>query len=615
MTTRPEQEAGITYEQLGIHIRNPNGGGNRKAKCPQPACANRRNQADYSLSVLLDTGEWRCHHCGWDSGLGKEARARGVPALDRPAPQVQAPPRPPSKPRPMPGILEDWATTWFAERGISKQTVQRLGVEARETGSGEQRQQVVYFPYTVDGQLVNIKRRVLPKRWAQEPGAMRSLFNLDSVPVGAEDLVLVEGELDVLAVEELAAGWHVVSLPDGAPGPGQKADGKLAALDEPRAAAMLAQVRRVLIATDMDEPGKALADALVAKLGPDRCWRVQWPAGCKDANDVLLRHGAAGVDRALADAQPVPLPGVQSFADYGAKLHHIYRNGMERGCSTGIAAVDRLYTPAPGGITAITGIPSHGKSTWCDNLMVNLAGACGWRFGICTPEKQPPEWHMAQLLAIANNRPFFDGPTERMPEEALDYGVSWVAEHWTPIMPEEPTVEKVLSAAQALVARHGIKGLVIDPWAQLEVSRPSRMTETEYVAQVLRQLRTWASRHRVHVFIVVHPSKLQIIPGKKQPVPTGYDCAGSAHWYNLTDHGITIWRDIERPGDPVLCKVWKARWRHLGQIGEAWMQYHPATDRYTSHDEAIASEHLTRVPAVEQAEDILRDAQAEQPFE
>jgi hypothetical protein len=55
----------------------------------------------------------------------------------------------------------------------------------------------------------------------------------------------------------------------------------------------LARIKRITIATDDDEPGRRLAAELVRLLGRPRCSFVTWPDDCKDANEVLVKQGAA----------------------------------------------------------------------------------------------------------------------------------------------------------------------------------------------------------------------------------------------------------------------------------------------------------------------------------
>ena len=71
------------------------------------------------------------------------------------------------------------------------------------------------FPYYRNGELVNVKYRSLDKEFSQVPKAEKVLFGVDDCK-GASEIIIVEGEMDKLALEE--AGFrHVVSVPDGAP--------------------------------------------------------------------------------------------------------------------------------------------------------------------------------------------------------------------------------------------------------------------------------------------------------------------------------------------------------------------------------------------------------------
>ena len=58
------------------------------------------------------------------------------------------------------------------------------------------------------------------------------------------------------------------------------------------------------------------------------------------------------------------------------------------------------------------------------------------------------------------------------------------------------------------VRRFGIRGLVIDPYNELDHQRPSFMSETEYVSQMLTKIKRFAQHHDVHVWFVAHPRQV-----------------------------------------------------------------------------------------------------------
>lgn len=78
---------------------------------------------------------------------------------------------------------------------------------------------------------------------------------------------------------------------------------------------------------DKDEPGEALAEELARRIGRAKCWEVKWPDGCKDANDVLVRHDAETLASLIENATPVPLVGVYSADDYDSQVDLLYEKG------------------------------------------------------------------------------------------------------------------------------------------------------------------------------------------------------------------------------------------------------------------------------------------------
>ena len=90
------------------------------------------------------------------------------------------------------------------------------------------------------------------------------------------------------------------------------------------------------------------------------------------------------------------------------------------------------------------------------------------------------------------------------------------------------------------LCRYGIRGLVIDPYNELDHQRPLHMTETEYVSQMLTKIKRFAQHNDVHVWFVAHPRQLQ---GWRGEPPNLYDISGSAHFINKADNGIVIHRN------------------------------------------------------------------------
>ncbi|KAG8095119.1 hypothetical protein GUJ93_ZPchr0012g19754 [Zizania palustris] len=185
--------------------------------------------------------------------------------------------------------------TYFSERMISAETLQRNSVMQRNWNN----KIVIAFTYRRDGVLVGCKYREVSKKFSQEANTEKILYGLDDIK-RTRDIIIVEGEIDKLSMEE--AGYrNCVSVPDGAP---PRVSSKLPDKDQDKKYQYLWNCKdyfesssRIILATDADPPGQALAEELARRLGKERCWRVNWPKKndneiCKDANEV--RHGMHG---------------------------------------------------------------------------------------------------------------------------------------------------------------------------------------------------------------------------------------------------------------------------------------------------------------------------------
>ena len=572
------------FADFGIEV--PAGrSGEVDVTCPQ-CSAQRKKRKARCLSVNVEKCTWQCHHCGWSGGLA-EGERRFDPAWRRP--QYRRPEAPPEKPL-------DPVAEWFAERGIPRAVLERNRVRAVTVYMPQVEDHVgaAAFPYYRGDELVNVKYRDRQKNFRMEAGAERILYGLNDID--PERCVIVEGEVDKLSVE-VAGITSCVSVPDGAPPPTAKDYASKFTFLEADSERIEA-VREWILAVDNDEPGKRLEDELARRLGREKCRRVTWPSDCKDANDVLRSFGPEVLRECIEHAEPFPLAGVFAVEDLSDRVRHLYEHGWERGVSTGWDEVDQFYTVRPGELSVVTGMPNSGKSNWLDALLVNLAQMHGWRFALFSPENQPLEDHMARMMEKWARVPFSEGPSPRMDRESLKLAMEWVGQHFSWILPDDDaewTIATVLDRAKALVFRKGIRGLVIDPWNELEHAPPAGVTETIYTGQVLKHVRQFARRHGVHVWIVAHPQKLyRDKETGNYPVPSLYDISGSANWRNKADCGIVVWRDFANAQTPVEIHVQKIRFRQVGKLGMAKLAYEPATQTYRE----LGFEHpLNRAPS------------------
>ena len=555
-----------TFADHGITVNGDSG--HTRTTCPQ-CSPTRRKSSDPCLSVDIDNGCFYCHHCGWGGSLNNEKNDSEIKQHFE-------------KPEYKWTELPEKVIAWFASRGISERT---LSLNKIGYGKSFRDANAIQFPYIKGGEVVNIKHRTHDKRFRQEKGAEKCLYRFDEIANSTGTLIITEGEMDALSLHE--AGFEsVCSIPDGAPSAEAKEyRTKFDFLNS--ATDIIAKYDKVIIATDNDAPGRVAEKELARRIGADKCYRVEYPVGCKDANDVLVKHGPSRLGNVIQNAEPFPVSGLFPISDLKSDLELLYDQGVMRGKSTGFLNLDKYYTVAPGRLTIVTGIPGSGKSEWLDALQVNMIAKYDWRFAVCSPENWPPEVHAQKYIEKVVSKPFVKSgwSSYRMGRDEIPSALEQISKNLYFIMPQADdeflTIEYILSRALASIRRHGVNGLIIDPWNEIEHMQEKGEREDLYISKQLSRLRRFARRNGIHIWLVAHPQKLtkDKDTGEYKP-PTMYEISGGAQWRNKADMGLCVHRP-DMNNDITEIYVQKVRFKYEGCIGKAQFKYARDTGEYT----------------------------------
>ena len=560
-----------TFADFGIDIGNGSG---VEVPCQCPQCSPTRKKKHVKpLSANTEKGLWHCNHCGWAGSLlqGEQNKAT-IQKVRYTKPRYSADKEQSEK------LYE-----WFAARGIPREIVDKNKITLGPAYMPQREEYIdcIQFPYFRDGEVVNVKYRGLTEKiFRQHAGAEKLFYGmvLDKDRTWST-LVIVEGEIDALSLQ--VAGVPVsVSVPDGAPAPNTKNyASKFEYLENCKD--FLEGFERIVIAVDNDEPGKRLGEELVRRIGPERCYTVTWPEGCKDANDVLRKLGPTDLATVIQNARPVPIEGVFEVADLAEDVVDLYRNNQRPGVSTGWSVLDQYYTVREGELTVVTGIPSHGKSEWMDALMVNMAEDHGWSFGVFSPENYPVSNHIAKLVEKHCRKSFRTG-VNRISQHELVCALEWAHQHFYFAVNGENALnlDAILAKAKGMVARYGIRAFLIDPWNEIDHTMDAER-EDLYISASLTSIRRFGRKYGVHMFVVAHPAKMHRdkVTGS-YPVPTLYDISGGAAWRNKADNGIVIWRDVLDPEQKTIVYVQKIKNRQNGSLGNVSLYWTSIGGRY-----------------------------------
>lgn len=243
-----------------------------------------------------------------------------------------------------------------------------------------------------------------------------------------------------------------------------------------------------------------------------------------------------------------------------------FKGNFPKALSTGWPAVDEFYTVAPGQVTLIGGVPNMGKSAFADALMVNLTADHGWRFVIYSPENYPHGVHAMHLIQRYVGKPFRSNIFDVVTESDMAKAGTWLQAHFRFLLPQPPSVDGVLASAALAYEKEKFEGLVIDPFNEIGDARTPGFSEHEWISISMTKFRKFAREHNVHIWIVVHPKKLERQKDGSYPVPSAWDLSGSGTWRAKADNIITYWRDMTLDTGEAELHIQKIRFAHVGRV-------------------------------------------------
>lgn len=256
-----------------------------------------------------------------------------------------------------------------------------------------------------------------------------------------------------------------------------------------------------------------------------------------------------------------------------SELVDLYRRPFDPGVSLGWPQFDNILRLKKPRLNLLTGIPGSGKSTWLNQVFITLAEKANWRSAIFSPESASPAEHLSDLVELICRKPFYG---EKRPKESEAVAAAKIILDKITFLRQPRTgasFDQVLAAFEVLKP----DATLIDPWNRLMHDRPPAQSETEYIGACLAKAASFATALNLSFWIVAHPQKIQRDKDGNLRRPGLYDVAGSAHWINMIDVGILVWRNYERGSNEV--EVIKVRHKRDGQPGLVEMKF----DRETGH--------------------------------
>lgn len=552
--------------------------GVKKTTCP--LCSeHRKKKKDPCLYVNYNSGVAKCYNC---DALG--FRESNEQPLSRPYTLPEQNWKNYSE-------LSDKLVKWIeSERKIHQSTLIDLCITEEVQYQPQHQKEVnnIVFNYFEGSKLVNKKYRSGSKAFTQSKNGKSIFYNINSI-IGETKCYIVEGEFDVLALHDYGIK-NVISVPNGA-----NDNDEYWINSEP----YLKDIEKFIIAVDNDEKGNELKERIAHRLGKYRCEFIEWTD--KDANGSLINDN---IESDLANVQRFPVSGTFKVEDLYDGILDLYDNGLPRTIypkHESFGNVRDVFTVMRGQLTTITGIPSHGKSSYAEWHVLNLCNDYNMKASFFSPEHSPMELHQTTFIQKVVGKNFWkemDG-VPRIDKEDIARYKDWANEKIYITNPEKginPSWEWLLERFKEQLFTYGIDIFVIDAFNKVELPKGKKL---EAINDVLTKLTMFAQMNDVMVFLVAHPTKMKKNDNGIYDNPSLYDVSGSADFRNQTHNGYGIYRNFanDELGTEDYTSFFnlKTKFSFQGKIGAKLdYHYHIPSGRYYLKDSSYQPWDFTR---------------------
>ena len=478
------------------------------------------------------------------------------------------------------------AVEYLAKRGISSEIAKKYEITIKQETNN-----ILVFPfYDEKGELQFIKYRKTDfdkekdknKEWC-EKDCKPILFGMKQCNEKFDRLVLTEGQLDSLSVAE-AGIENAVSVPTGANG----------FTWIPYCWDWLTKFEEIVVFGDCEKGKITLLDD-ISKRFPNKVKHVREAdyLECKDANEILLKHGPDAVKKAVENAIALPVNKVLSLAD----VENVNIFELQK-LKTGLKELDdTLYGGIPFGIVClVAGKRGDGKSTLTSQIMGQAVeqGYNTFAYSGELPNYLYKSWFDFQIAGrnhiTENNKDgrinrFITNPNQKLindwyREKAFIYDNRIV---------EDDEQEDLLKTITQAIMQYGIKVILIDNlMTAMYIDEKQGSDKYDQQGRFVRALTKIALQYDCLILLVAHRRKNSFTTDANDEV------SGSGDITNLAGMVLSYDRGTEKEGlRPDQRKLIIAKNRLFGKINlnGIVLDYDEKSKRIYSNDDELSREY------------------------
>lgn len=462
-----------------------------------PYCHGGSSKDKKTFSINLKTGAWNCKRgsCGQSGNMIKLAQdfeefslGDGIDDYYMKRERYRKFIRKPIK-------AKDKAVEYLKKRGIPEEITRKYEITIKNDTDN-----VMVFPFIDEkDDMWFIKYRNIEfekgvskggKEWC-EADRKPILFGMNHCNFENRTLVMTEGQIDSLSCA--AAGVeNAVSVPLG----------KNGFTWVPYCFNFLGRFDELIVFGDYENDEISLLEGMKTRFkGRIKHVQPEDYRGCKDANEILLKYGAEAIRECIANAEPIPVPGLKKMKT----VQRVRLEDRER-MKIGIDEIDRKCTFYFGELIILTGAAGDGKSTMASQW-VTRAMDQGYSTMIYSGEMQDSmvkEWIDFQIAGKHNLNDYLD-----IDEETYKKIINWEAYdnlYVYDVSDSEDNQEVLFETVLKGIKQYGIRFIMIDNlMTAMDFENGLELNEAQ--TQFTRRLAKIAQDHDVIIVLIVHPRK------------------------------------------------------------------------------------------------------------
>lgn len=547
---KPEDAYRFAREQ-GIDYKTNNGQIHLKI-CPY--CHGGPDRDTNTFAISAKTGQFKClrTNCGADGNMITLHKDFGFD-LGRDVTEYEKPkyawrrfknPEEPYKP-----------TNIVLEYMNGKRKISPAVLNQYEITTGKDPNAIMFFFYDEEG-IGFIKRRYIDPSLAGgnkekcEYGMRAILFGMKQCNLNNKTLVITEGQIDSLSVAT-AGIENAVSVPTGAKG----------MTWVPHCWDWLHNFNRVIVFGDMEHGSMTLLDDIKRRFTWMQVLAVRERdyLMCKDANEILIKHGPEAVAKAVQNARPVMSDKVIQLADVDYS-----RKDKER-LPIGLKRIDYLLLGGIpfGGTVVLSGKRGEGKTTEA-SMIIKSALEHDYNVFLYSGEmikEDVRKWLDLQIAGpdfIEQNVSNYGYTSYTLSKPNKEKISAWIRDRAyifddSYFLEYEETTESLLSVTEQYITQFGCKVVMIDNlMTAIDLEKNQGNTVYEIQSNMCKKLARLARRTGAMIIIIAHQKKGEAADENDK-------VSGTADITNLASVVFTYERSRALDDDKRIMKVVKNR--------------------------------------------------------